>query len=350
MAADLETVARINGKPLLSEEGMSAVNALLTAHIEYDEAEQMHSSEIASIDEQIKELEVQRNELNADKDRAVSAQHKARHSGVYAIRRAVENVDESPNPIYATVIKAMANAEQSGLWYPNNLEGADAMGQSMAAFDAALRATRKPQPVLALDRESSGHVNVYTAKLQHVGGLGPSTIAIEEAGRGYSRRVVNNTALALPVNQQDIVGLQIHPNRFGEKDSLGDYAYQKGPQLRQLKDAFKLLLRPGHIFLGSGLDTLGKYDIPDSRRSGEIKGFESWTDSNRIELAVGTRSVKRALARLRQEFADQATGSGRTTEQQLAFDELSKLALGEIKLPEPAVERPKRVEANFSVV
>jgi hypothetical protein len=296
--AERDGLATFGGERLLGKEGMSAVHSLLTAHIEYGQQGELHADEITDLDAQIKDLMAARDRLQDERDSGVRKQASARHTYGHQLKEAVVS-GSGNNSVYATVIRAVASDGQGKLWYPETLAKADRMGKSLVAVDNHLRGHVSRQPVLVVNREGSNHyTNLYLGRTKRRGGLEPDVVGIEEV-RGMGRRIVSREALALPISDRSTHSFQIHPNSFGREDiPLDNFGYGRGPNLRDLKDSFKILLPQGSL---GELKPAVYCDTDDGVTQFEIVGEGL---SKEVSYAIGEQSVRQVLGELEAEFRD----------------------------------------------
>jgi hypothetical protein len=319
--ADKKTLARHNGQPLLNEEGMEAVDALLAAHVGYDEAEALHAKRIRALREQIFALETEERRLCAEVEEAAREQSRARNTHNYDIQKATDVSVKNNNKVYATVLHSVTEDPSGGLWYPDSLVAADETGRSFVEFDQALRATHKSQPAMVIETQLRGDwANLFLARTDPSSGLKPTTITIAEQYAGQRIRKERN-ALELPVRESSKSVFQINPSIFGRKEFIDDYTRQPS-QYHHIEDGFKLVLPHSHTFRQP--EVVGEYDLPIGATV-EIKGSFGWGKDSKVAVAVGNISVARALLKLQNKFAEKAPDP----ESQIPlFEQLGQRALG----------------------
>jgi hypothetical protein len=319
--ADREALAKHNGQPLLNDEGMVAIDGLLTAHEAYDEAGKMHADRIRGLQARINDLELEKARLISEKDQAVSTQHRARHSHAYGVKKATEPSQKSNNKAYAAILRSWSESSGSlgNLWYPQALAVADEMGRSFVGLDEALRSNNRSQPAMLTEIErGNGYVNLFLGRTNRKGGLEVTTTTTSDKCNLGQR--VNRIALALPIKEGSASTFQLHPNILSREEHLDDYTREPS-KYASIQDGFKLA-----ISRGSGWDSshLGEYDLPDGGTS-ELRGQFGWEGESRATVAIGNLSVARALLDLQTSFSEKSLKPDSIIP---IFEQLGQRALG----------------------
>jgi hypothetical protein len=307
MYADKETLANYHGEPLLNEEGMEAVSALLDAHDGYDKAGQLHGDEVKQLDAQIAALTATRQTLLEERQRQESLQHQARSASATMLREATAPHARDNNEVYAAVLRAAQSDPNHTLWYPDALATADENGRAFVELDEHLRAARHPQPAMIIERERGQWRQVYVSETLRQKGLKPGIADVDEQ-YGHRSITTKRDVLELPVRKNRISAFQMNPTAMGRGETLDDFAYSPTPEYANVRDAFKIVLPQNNH---DGLKPLVEYDNGDEVEELSANGKLAWMNegigrSGSIHIAIGVLSVTRALESLQQSFLEQS--------------------------------------------
>jgi hypothetical protein len=318
--ADRENLAKHNGQPLLNDEGMEAIDELLTAHEAYDEAGKMHADRIRGLQARINDLELEKARLVKERDQAVSTQHRARHSHAFGVKKATEPSQKFNNEVYAAILRSRSESDGAlgSLWYPQALAAADEMGRSFVRLDEALHSNNRSQPAMLTQIEhGNGYANLFLGRTNRKGGLEVTTTTTLDKYKPGHR--VNRIALALPMKEGSASVFQLHPNILS-REHLDDYIREPS-KYSNIQDGFKLA-----ISRGGEWDTshLGEYDLPDGGTA-ELRGSFGWEGRSRVTVAIGNLSVARALLDLQTSFSEKSLKPDSIVP---IFEQLGQRALG----------------------